>query len=42
MKQRAPGGDFTNLSGYFIDARRVYGQNPVPADNPLMVVPKRR
>lgn len=35
-------GSFTNLSGYFIDARRVYGQNPVPADNPLMVVPKRR
>lgn len=36
------GGGFTNLSGYFIDARRVYGQTPVPADNPLMVVPKRR
>lgn len=36
------GGGFSNLSGYFIDAGKVYVQNPVPADNPLMVVPKRK
>lgn len=35
-------GAFTDLAGYFVDARRVYGQQAIPGDNPLIAVPKRK